>query len=117
MKVSVEKLAQVAKITVICKNETIRILLDVPLVGETDYAMCELHPVPVDKTIFENRIRKAQEAHQSTKCHNTKLVKTNCYATLGRKLCSSAKSKFRTPISPIGDLSDLWRDRCTPLQP
>ena len=57
-RVGVEELAQVATITVICKNEIIRILLDVPFVDETDYAMYELHPVPEGQNIFENRITK-----------------------------------------------------------
>ena len=49
---SVEELAQVANTTVVCLNNTMRVLFGIPLLDKTEYVMYKLHLLPRTKCIL-----------------------------------------------------------------
>ena len=53
-KINVEDLAQAATTTISCRNKTLRVCLDVPLLEKTDYNLYGLHSVPVIQSILKN---------------------------------------------------------------
>ena len=52
--VNIEELAQAATTTVSCKNKTLRINLDIPLLEKDDYNLYQLHSVPVVQPVLRN---------------------------------------------------------------
>ena len=53
-KINVEDLAQAATTTISCRNKTLRVCLDVPLLEKTDYNLYGLHSVPVIQSVMKN---------------------------------------------------------------
>ena len=53
-KINVEDLAQAATTTISCRNKTLRVCLDVPLLEKTDYKLYGLNSVPVIQSVLKN---------------------------------------------------------------
>ena len=53
-KVDIEDLARVATTLIICKNRTLTVWLDIPLLNKADYTLYQLHMVPVTQSILKN---------------------------------------------------------------
>ena len=46
---SIEDHAKIATTTIVCENKRLKVCLDIPLVHKTDYALYQLHPVPLKR--------------------------------------------------------------------
>ena len=53
-KINVWDLTQAATTMIFCRNKTLRVCLDVPLLDKTDYNLYRLHSVPVVQSILKN---------------------------------------------------------------
>ena len=49
--ISVEELAQISETTVICKNGTLQVIIDNPLLDIAEYTLYEMHALPVQQPI------------------------------------------------------------------
>ncbi|XP_033221452.1 uncharacterized protein LOC117175810 [Belonocnema kinseyi] len=84
-KVSTKDLATIAKVMVICKNGTIRILLDIPLIERTEFSVYRIHPLPVDQSIPLNKASRACVHSEHTHIAMENLQRTYILFYLNKK--------------------------------
>lgn len=57
--VNVEELVTFAKVTILCKNGSMRIVMDIPMLDRTDYSIYQMHPLPVIQSVLKNGTGRA----------------------------------------------------------